>query len=141
MIRARNKRIALAALALTVALSIMLTPASRIDAADHGDAPLTAHDQGCDINDVYLFLDPNDNSKVILAFDVHGFIVPGFLRGRILSRKARWISRFHSANLRSSCAFPARKLWSQTHSQAATNSKPVRSRKFGPVTASICSNT
>src|SRR5205814_9408288 len=77
MIRARNTRIALAALALTVALSIMLTPASRIDAADHGDAPLTAHDQGCDINDVYLFLDPNDNSKVTIILTFHGFIVPG----------------------------------------------------------------
>jgi len=28
--------------------------------------------------DVYAFRDPNDNSKVILAFDVHGFIVPRF---------------------------------------------------------------
>src|SRR5205823_8918769 len=26
--------------------------------------------------DVYFFLDPNDNSKVIIASDVHGFIVP-----------------------------------------------------------------
>jgi hypothetical protein len=77
MIRARNKRIALAALALTIAVSIMLTPAPTIDAADHGDAPLTAHDQGCDINDVYLFLDPNDNSKVTIILTFHGFIVPG----------------------------------------------------------------
>ncbi|MGH8474829.1 MAG: DUF4331 family protein [Methylococcales bacterium] len=27
--------------------------------------------------DVYAFMDPNDNTKAILAFDVHGFIVPG----------------------------------------------------------------
>ena len=46
-------------------------------AADHAEAPLVESDQGADIADVYTFLDPNDNSKVILAFDVHGFIVPG----------------------------------------------------------------
>src|ERR1041384_7667067 len=45
--------------------------------ADHLEAPLVESDQAADIADVYTFLDPNDNSKVILAFDVHGFIVPG----------------------------------------------------------------
>ena len=46
-------------------------------AADHAEAPLVESDQAADIADVYTFLDPNDNSKVVLAFDVHGFIVPG----------------------------------------------------------------
>lgn len=46
-------------------------------AADHAEAPLVESDQAADIADVYTFLDPNDNAKVILAFDVHGFIVPG----------------------------------------------------------------
>ncbi len=45
-------------------------------AADHLEAPLVESDLGADIADVFAFLDPNDNSKVILAFDVHGFIVP-----------------------------------------------------------------
>jgi len=49
---------------------------SLAPAADHAEAPLVESDQGSDIADVYAFLDPNDNSKVILAFDVHGFIVP-----------------------------------------------------------------
>lgn len=52
-------------------------PAPRTRAADHGDAPLTAHDLGADLNDVYFFRDPNDNSRVILIMTVHGFIVPG----------------------------------------------------------------
>jgi len=47
------------------------------EAADHGDAPLTAHDLGADLNDVYMFRDPNDNSRLILIMTVHGFIVPG----------------------------------------------------------------
>jgi len=55
-------------------ISFVVLPAR---AADHGDAPLVSQDQGADIGDSYLFLDPNDNSKAILAFDVHGFIVPG----------------------------------------------------------------
>src|ERR1051326_5501983 len=45
-------------------------------AADHAEAPLVESDQAADIADVYTFLDPNDNSKVVLAMDVHGFIVP-----------------------------------------------------------------
>lgn len=76
MIRSRNKRMALGALVLTAMLVVAFTPASRLDAADHGDAPFIANDQGADIADVFIFLDPNDNSKVILAVTIHGFIVP-----------------------------------------------------------------
>lgn len=61
---------------LAVIASIALF-SNLIFAADHAEAPLVESDQAADIADVYAFLDPNDNSKVILAFDVHGFIVPG----------------------------------------------------------------
>jgi len=46
-------------------------------AADHGDAPNTDQDPGADIADVFTFLDPNDNTKVVIIGTVHGFIVPG----------------------------------------------------------------
>ena len=46
-------------------------------AADHGDAPNVAGDQGADLADVFFFLDPNDNSKLVLITTVRGFIVPG----------------------------------------------------------------
>jgi len=46
-------------------------------AADHGDAPGVAGNQGADLADVYFFLDPNDNSKLVLITTVRGFIVPG----------------------------------------------------------------
>lgn len=46
-------------------------------ASDHADAPLVEADQAADIADLYAFLDPNNNSNVVLAVDVHGFIVPG----------------------------------------------------------------
>jgi hypothetical protein len=48
-----------------------------VRAADHGDAPNIDNDSGADIADVFMFLDPNDNTKVILIGTVHGFIVPG----------------------------------------------------------------
>jgi len=63
-------------LVLTLAVALVWLPTSPIDAADHGDAPIAALDRGADIADVFFFLDPSDNSKVILAMDLHGFIVP-----------------------------------------------------------------
>jgi hypothetical protein len=59
-----------------IAASTLAIAAYLAWAADHAEAPLVESDQAADIADVYTFLDPNDNSKVILAFDVHGFIVP-----------------------------------------------------------------
>ena len=53
----------------------LTAPASR--AADHGDAPAVAGDQGADLADVYAFLDPNDNSKLVIITTLRGFIVPG----------------------------------------------------------------
>jgi hypothetical protein len=64
---------------LTIALSLILAlaPAPWIGAADHGDGPGVGIDRSADINDVYLFLDPNDNSRVVMLLTVCGFIVPG----------------------------------------------------------------
>jgi hypothetical protein len=54
-----------------------MTPAPATRAADHGDAPLADEDRAADIDDVYAFLDPSDNSKVVLIATLYGFIVPG----------------------------------------------------------------
>src|SRR6185312_15259649 len=48
-----------------------------VRASDHAEAPLVEADQAADIADIYAFLDPNNNANVVLALDVHGFIVPG----------------------------------------------------------------
>ncbi|HYL97625.1 MAG TPA: DUF4331 family protein [Blastocatellia bacterium] len=69
------KKVAIA-LALVMAASLLLAPGAHINAADHAEATLVAAFPGGDIADVFAFLDPNDNSKVILAMDVEGFIVP-----------------------------------------------------------------
>ena len=64
------------ALAVLASLSLALPTVPPTTAADHAEATLVAADPGADIADVFAFLDPNDNSKVILAMDVEGFVVP-----------------------------------------------------------------
>lgn len=58
---------------LAVAFFLPLAPY----AADHGDAPIASNNQSTDIADAYAFLDPNDNSKLILAMTQRGFIAAG----------------------------------------------------------------
>jgi Domain of unknown function (DUF4331) len=79
MLFSSKKKIAFFACALTMAIGTLLTPPPRIDAADHRDGPIIT-DIGSlpfDISNVYFFLDPNDNSKVIMGLNVSGFIIPG----------------------------------------------------------------
>ena len=59
--------------------TILTLSAPPVFAADHAEATLAAADPGADLADVFAFLDPNDNSRVILAMDVDGFIVPSEL--------------------------------------------------------------
>jgi len=66
-----------AALIFLIAITLVFMPSLPLEAADHGDAPLTAHDLGADLNDAYMFLEPNDNSRVVMIMTVHGFIAPG----------------------------------------------------------------
>jgi Domain of unknown function (DUF4331) len=67
------------ALTLALTLTILFSSVPQIKAADHAESTSVANDPGADIADVFAFLDPNDNSKVILAMDVEGFIVPSEL--------------------------------------------------------------
>src|SRR5688572_4091807 len=70
----------------------IFTPLPRALAADHAESTSVAGDPGADIADVFAFLDPADNTKVILAMDFEGFIVPseaanlGFFSPEILYR-------------------------------------------------------
>src|SRR4051794_2005742 len=58
------------AAALTCAFTV------RLFAADHGDGLQASADEMADLNDGFLFLDPNDNSRVIMEMTVRGFIIP-----------------------------------------------------------------
>src|SRR5437868_11982547 len=79
MVQSLRKKIGLAALGMVVATAIIFLPARHMKAADHAGATGVAGDPGADIADVFAFLDPNDNSKAVLALDVEGFIVPSEL--------------------------------------------------------------
>lgn len=69
-----------AAVAIAVGGALLIpSTAPRVQAADHAESTSVAGDPGADIADVYTFLDPNDNTQVVLAMDVEGFIVPSEL--------------------------------------------------------------
>jgi hypothetical protein len=63
--------LSLALLALVLAL-----PWGDVRSADHRDAPLSSEDPSADVNDVFVFVNPTDSSKVVFAMTVNGFAVP-----------------------------------------------------------------
>ena len=65
-----------ASLRLSLLLCAFCFSCPALRAADHGDAPTASLDRSADINDVFFYLDPNDNNRVILQMTVAGFIVP-----------------------------------------------------------------
>ncbi|MBA2339410.1 MAG: DUF4331 family protein, partial [Pyrinomonadaceae bacterium] len=70
------------ALLATIALAISVMPVPLTDASDHIDSPTVAHDKGSDINDMYLFLDPNDNSRVVLIMTINPFLISSEIIGQ-----------------------------------------------------------
>src|SRR5262245_47334053 len=81
MLQLRNeiRRIAATGLIILASVSLAVPTAPSVSAADHAESTSVAGDPGADIADVFAFLDPNDNSKVVLAMDVEGFVVPSEL--------------------------------------------------------------
>jgi len=79
MFHSRSRKIAAAVLVILAGIVTCTLPARHMRAADHAEATGVAGDPGADIADVFAFLDPNDNSKVVLALDVEGFVVPSEL--------------------------------------------------------------
>jgi hypothetical protein len=66
----------LAVLVLILGFGFASTPRSTTQAADHSEAPFADEDRPNDLADVFAFLDPNDNSRLVIAFTLVGFIVP-----------------------------------------------------------------
>lgn len=71
----RKAPVAFAVVALS--LLALIAPLPNSEAADHADSPLVSSDRAADLADTYLFIDPNDNTKVVIAMTAQGFIVPG----------------------------------------------------------------
>lgn len=62
--------------AAALAGSLLASPLPLL-ASDHIDSPAIAQDRGADIADFWAFLDPNDNSQLVLILSTQGFIVEG----------------------------------------------------------------
>lgn len=66
------------ALAAVTAGMTFLTGLPPGMAADHGDAPFVSGSvPSADLGDAFLFLDPNDNSRLVIAMTLQGFIPAG----------------------------------------------------------------
>jgi len=78
MIRKINKKLVFGALVLSLVLAFQtIPPTQTANASDHIDSPIITHDRSSDLADTYAFLDPNDNSKVVLIMSTQGFVVSG----------------------------------------------------------------
>lgn len=75
MTKLRNKKLMSVAIVTALVLAMLLSPAPLTNASDHIDGPQLAHDHASDINDMYLFLDPNDNSKAVMMMTINPFII------------------------------------------------------------------
>jgi len=75
----RIKPLAAMVLAFSIVLVSIVIPVNQVRAADHAESTSVTVDPYGDIADVFAFLNPADNSKVILAMDIAGFIVPSEL--------------------------------------------------------------
>ncbi len=53
-------------------------------ASDHIDGPQLANDHASDINDMYFFLDPNDNSKVVMIMTINPFLISSEIIGQAI---------------------------------------------------------
>ncbi len=77
MILKNKKKFIFGLFLLTLALAIQLVPPARTIASDHIDSPIITQDRGSDLADTFAFLDPNDNSRVVLIMSTQGFVVSG----------------------------------------------------------------
>lgn len=79
MFRNKIRALPIIVTGLVIAIAMATVPLPTTNAADHAESTSVAGDPGADLADVFAFLDPSDNSKVVLALDVEGFIVPSEL--------------------------------------------------------------
>src|SRR5450432_1884526 len=71
----RSKKNVFASMAV-IAILVSFIPVTSIRATDYGSSPTASQDRAIDIGDVYFFLDPNNNTKAIMAVTVGGYVVP-----------------------------------------------------------------
>jgi len=84
MIIRKKRKVVFVALVLMLVLTFQFTPPPQVTASDHIDAPALAHDHASDINDMYFFLDPNDNSRVVMIMTVNPFLISSEIIGQAI---------------------------------------------------------
>jgi len=84
MICKKNRNRALVALVMMLALAFQLTTPPRSNASDHIDGPQLANDHASDINDMYIFLNPNDNTRVVMIMTINPFLISSEIIGQAI---------------------------------------------------------
>ncbi|MEJ7862013.1 MAG: DUF4331 family protein [Pyrinomonadaceae bacterium] len=84
MLYAKNKKHSLVAAIMLAIFTFQLIIPAPIKASDHIDGPQLAHDHASDINDMYFFLDPNDNSKVVMIMTINPFMISSEIIGQAI---------------------------------------------------------
>ena len=71
-----------AAFFVLAVMAIQIVPVPHTGASDHIDGPQLANDHASDINDMWFFLDPNDNSKVVMIMTINPFLISSEIIGQ-----------------------------------------------------------
>jgi len=71
------RKLAVLPLAIVLAFGVLGVAALAVYGADHGDGPNASNDAAGDLNDIYAFLDPNDNTRIVIIVTLRGFIPAG----------------------------------------------------------------
>jgi len=62
---------------LCAATALWLLPPTSSVASNHIDSPISTQERGANITDHWAFLDPADNSKLVLIMGTQGFVISG----------------------------------------------------------------
>jgi len=84
MLYAKNKTLSLVAVIMLAIFTFQSTIPVPTRASDHIDGPQLANDHASDINDMYLFLDPNDNTRVVMIMTINPFLISSEIIGQAL---------------------------------------------------------
>jgi hypothetical protein len=76
MLKFRTKRWTALAVMVAVGSINLFIPLTQVRAADHAESTSVIDDAYADLGDTFAYLNPNDNTKVVLVLTVAGFIVP-----------------------------------------------------------------
>lgn len=72
------------ALALAGVIALKPNTPAQVHASDHLDSPQVAQDRAADIGDMWAFLDPNDNSQLVLVMSTMNFVVSSEQFGMVI---------------------------------------------------------